>query len=392
MKHKYILGGLFTIILLVSSCTALDSEKDHVLFYVGSSDPSLSHPIFLCSLDYQTMQASVVDSFSGSRGSSYLTLSPEHRFLYAIDKSTWDSATGEQTVTAFRVEKDSYELEYLNSQSSKGAGPCHIHCNLDRSFIFIANYGSGSVAAFPLSSQGEIFPASDVELSSGSGPNKDRQSSAHNHYVTLDPDGNFLLSPDLGTDRVRIFRFDKTTGDLAPNPGQPYFQSEPGAGPRHLDFHPSGDYLYIVNELNSTLTACRYDKYSGSIFLLNTLSTITDNYVGPSYPAAVRVHPGGRFVYASNRGDTSSISVFRILDDGRIEQIQVLSGVPAWPRDFNIDPKGRFILIAGEYGNAIEVYRIDPDTGALYPSGEKTTLRSPANILFIDPNTWSSDK
>ena len=391
MKRKSIFNGLLLIVLLISGCSAPNSSKRHILFYVGSSDPSLSHPIFLCSFDYQAMQASVVDSFSGSRGSSYITLSPEHGFLYAIDKSVWDSAAGEQTISAFRVEKDSYKLEYLNSQSSKGAGPCHIHCNSDRSFIFTANYGSGSVASFPLSNQGEILPASDVVLSTGSGPNKDRQSSAHNHYVTLDPDGNFLLSPDLGTDRVMVFRFDKTTGNLVPNPNQAYFQSEPGAGPRHLDFHPSGDYLYVVNELNSTLTACRYDKDSGIISLLNTLSTITDNYVGPSYPAAVRVHPGGRFVYASNRGDTNSISVFRILDDGSIERIQVLCGVPAWPRDFNIDPEGRFILIAGEQGNEIEIYRINPDSGELYPCGGKTAIRAPANILFIDPGSRSSD-
>ena len=172
---------LFSLILFATGCTDQKTGKNQLMFYVGSSDASLNHPIFLCKLDYNTNRISVIDSFAGSRGSSYLALSPDFRFLYAIDQGIWDTATGEQMVSSFRVDPDNYLLEYLNSRSSGGTGPCHIHCNSDRSYIFTAKYGSGSVAAFPLSGSGEILPASDLELSTGSGPHISRQRSAHTH-------------------------------------------------------------------------------------------------------------------------------------------------------------------------------------------------------------------
>ncbi len=372
------------MILIAPGCKSPDTEPDQVLFYTGSSNGSISHPISLCKLDYKTFKISVVDSFKGSHGSSYLALSPDRQFMYAIDKTLWDTSSGEQRVSSFRINSASYGLEYLNSQSSKGQGPCHVFCNKDRSYIFTANYNSGSLAAFPLDENGEILPASDVYQGTGSGPNQQRQTSAHAHYVTLDRDENFLLSPDLGSDRVLIFKFDPSEGKLIPNPAQPFFQTAPGAGPRHLDFHPNGQYLYVINELNGTLTACSFQSSTGEVAEINTASTLPDDFIGFNGSAAVRVHPNGKFVYASNRGDLNSIAGFRILDDGSLERIQILTGVPDRPRDFNIDPSGKFMLVAGERSDDIELYLIDADTGELSSTGEKIRLNAPANILFIE--------
>ena len=384
MKPNIVSALSIIFLIILQGCIESGKGKENQLFYVGSSDARTDHSIFLCQLDYGTNIISVIDSFPGSRGSSYLALSPDQKFLYAIDKRIWDSSSREQMVSAYRVHPDSYMLEYLNSQSSRGSGPCHIHCNSDRSYIFAANYNSGSVAVFPLSDKGEILPASDLYVSTGSGPDTMRQNSAHTHYVAMDPDENYLLSPDLGTDRVLVFRFDKPSGKLIPNSPQPYFASAPGAGPRHLAFHPDGKHFYVVNELNGTLNACSFDKGSGRISEINTLSTLPEGHKGANKSAAVRVHPGGKFVYASNRGRVSSIAVFRIDSDGSIQPVQIFDDIPGWPRDFNIDPRGKFLLAAGEHENQVEVFNIDQATGKISSTGERISIRSPGNIIFVE--------
>jgi 6-phosphogluconolactonase len=382
MKFATVSAKFCILLLLIKGCTQHSQDQDSRLFYAGSSDTRIDHSIFLCCLEYADYSLHIVDSFAGSRGSSYLALSDDHRFLYTIDKQVWDTSSREQMVSAYRVHENSYLLEYLNSQSSQGAGPCHIHCNSDHSYIFTANYGSGTVAVFPLSEEGEILPASGLFIGSGSGPDTTRQKSPHMHYVTLDPDEKYLLAADLGTDRVWIFRFDIENGQLAPNPAQPYFQTAPGAGPRHLAFHPDGEHLFIINELNGTLTACDFDREQGQIKEIMTHSTLPEGYNEPNKSSAVRVHPGGRFVYASNRGRLSSIAVFRIQKDGGIKRVQLFDDIPEWPRDFNIDPCGKILLAAGEHSNEIEVFKINRLSGKISPGREKIYIPSPGNIVF----------
>ena len=239
------------------------------------------------------------------------------------------------------------------------------------------------MAAFPLDEQGRILPSSSVVQSEGTGPVGDRQEGPHTHFVTLDPQGKHLLSPDLGADKVLVLLFDPQTGTLTPNPDQPYFRLRPGSGPRHLVFHPEGIYIYIANELNSTVTACSYAPSTGTITELNTLSTVPESYEGSKYPAAVRISPDGRFVYVSTRGDISSMAVFRVEADGSLSRIQVIEDVPGWPRDFNIDPSGQYVIVAGERSSNIELFYRDANTGKLEKTHISCRIPSPGCILFI---------
>lgn len=360
-----------------------------ILFYVGSSDGRLGRPLFLVELDAGRTRLSVRDSFPGAIGPSYLAFSPGREFLYAIDKTVSDPVTGYMSVASFRIDGQDHGLAFLNRQSSQGAGPCHVHCSSSGNYLFTSNYGSGNIAVFPIGDRGEILPASCVAQSSGSGPVAGRQEGPHTHYVTLDPDEKYLLSPDLGSDRVLVYRFHTKAGTLVPNPDQEYLQLPPGSGPRHLVFHPSGTFVYVVNELNATVTACSYDSASGMLRVLNTVPTIPGSHTGAAYPAAIRMHPGGKYLYASTRGENSSIAVFGVASDGRISRIQVVEGVPGWPRDFNIDPTGTYLIAAGERSDEIVLYRIEQDTGFLLSTGIKTRLRAPGCILFIDESSNS---
>jgi 6-phosphogluconolactonase len=370
--------------LLLSGCGSRGGEADRIRFYVGSSNGELEYGIYLCEIDLLSNRLSLTDSFPGARIPYYLAFSPEQQYLYSVNKEISDTATGYMKVTSFRVDRRDYSLKVLNSQSSEGSGPCHVYCSMDGRWLFAANYATGNIAVFPLQDDGRIGPASSVVQSTGSGPVEERQEGPHTHYVTLDPDGNFLLSPDLGADRILVFRFDPDSGILTPNPVQPYFALPPGSGPRHLAFHPSGRFVYIANELGGTVTACSYDGKNGVLKALDQVSTLPGSYTGALYPAAIRVHPGGGFLYVSNRGDLNSISVFRIGEDGTITRIQVMENVPAWPRDFNIDPSGKYLLAAGERSDQVRLYLIDPVSGQIRETGQQIRLRNPACILFIE--------
>jgi len=375
--------------LLISGCKNPDGSgqstesSSTIRFYVGSSDRSLEHSIFLCELDLRSNQFAVLDSFAGAKGPSYLALSPDKEFLYSIDKTISDPDASHMTVTSFQIEGKN-RLKVLNSQPSNGAGPCHVYCSEKGTYLFTANYSSGNIAAFPLGKDGSIQEASSVVQSSGTGPVENRQEGPHTHYVSLDLPGNFLLSPDLGSDKVLIYSFDHDNGELTPNPDQPFLNLEPGSGPRHLAFHPTRDLVFVVNELNPSVTSCRYDEVKGTLTRLHSVSTERGNLKGIKYSAAIRVHPGGKYVYASTRGENSTLTAFEIEKYGTIFRVQVVEDVPGWPRDFNIDPSGNVLLVAGERSDEIELFRIDQETGKLSKSNLKLDLPAPGCILFID--------
>ena len=370
-------------LFLIACNTGTQNKIEKVRFYVGSSDRGLEHPIILCELDMSDGNISKLDSFAGTLSSSYLAVSPDKKFLFAVNSET-DPETGNQKVTGFSVHQETGALELLNSQSAEGRGACHISVHPSGKYIFTANYSSGTIAVHPVNEDGNLAPATDVEQHVGTGPDKDRQEAAHAHFICADQQGKYVLAVDLGIDKVMNYRFDENTGELSPNPEQEYFQAAPGAGPRHLDFHPSGKYVYVLNELNGTLTACTYSQESGVMNELNTLSTLPDDFSGYNKSAAVRAHPNGKYVYASNRGDLNSIAVFKILEDGSVELIQVQDKNINWPRDFNIDPTGNWLLAENLRANSIIVFTIDPETGKLAETEYNIKISKPLCIVFLD--------
>lgn len=380
---------VLTAILFIAGCknpsgsTPVSEHSGILRFYVGAYDQNLEHSIYLCELDLNSSRFAVLDSFTGARGPSYLALSPERDVLYSIDQTISDPETDHMTVTAFRVDEKG-RLKVLNRQSSLGSGPCHISCSQQGTYLFVSNYTSGNNAVFPLAKDGTIQQASCTVQSEGTGPVESRQEGPHTHFVSLDLPENFLLSPDLGSDKVLVYSFDHATGVLTPNPDQPFLKLDPGSGPRHLVFHPAGDLVFVVNELNASVSACRYEEETGKLTLIHTIGTERGSNRDGKYSAAIRIHPNGKYLYASTRGEKSTLTVFEIEDYGNIFRSQVVEDVPGWPRDLNIDPSGSILLAVGRRSNEIEMFRIDPETGKLSATGVKMELPSPGCILFID--------
>lgn len=379
---KLVLSILLTTLLTACGLNG-GAQEGPIRFYVGSSDGRIEHTIFLCELDPLKQELHLIDSFPGAGGSGYLDLTPDGTTLFATSGASVPGGEGENSVAAYRVDPDNHSLELINRQSSQGQGNCHVQSSPDGSYVFAANYSSGHVSALPVDDSGRLREATSVMLGSGSGAVESRQKGPHAHQVMMDPGGKYLLVPDLGTDKIMNYAFDGTTGILSPNPKQAFLLMEPGSGPRHLAFHPNKNIVYILGEMSATITRCNFDPQSGILTAINTSSIVETDFNGNRQSAALRVHPNGKYLYASNRDDKSNLTVFSIGSAGGLEPIRIFKDIPYWPRDFNISPDGKYMLVAGARVNEIVLYTVDGETGNLQNTGAKITLPIPTCILFL---------
>jgi 6-phosphogluconolactonase len=249
-----------------------------------------------------------------------------------------------------------------------------------RRCVLVANYTSGNVAVLPIRGDGSLDKAIDVEQHEGSGP-REQQKGPHAHCIKLDRFNRHAFSADLGNDQVLIYRFNPATSKLEPA-AQPSVTVHSGAGPRHLAWHPNGKFLYVINELDSSLTTFKYDAASGTLTAFESVSTLPRDFSGTSYCADVHVSSSGRFVYGSNRGH-NSIVVFAI--DPRTNRLQLVEHVSTegkWPRNFTIDPSGSFLLVANQQSDNVVVYRIDAQTGRL-KTVNQTDIPVPVCLQFL---------
>jgi 6-phosphogluconolactonase len=311
---------------------------------------------------------------------SFLTLHPNGRFLYAVSE-LGNSGGSQGYVYAFSLDKSTGKLQFLNRQPSGGGGACHLVVNKTGRFLLVANYGSGSIADFPLKDDGSIGDLASKVQFEGSGPDEKRQKGPHAHAVVLSSDDRFLFVPDLGTDQVKIFRFEPTTGALKPN--TPAFASvKPGAGPRHFAVAPNGRFAYVLDEMGSSVTAFKLDGSSGALTQIEAVSTLPADNTKANNSAEIQIDPAGNFLYASNRGH-DSIAVFAIDGkSGKLNRVQVVPSGGSTPRNFTIDPTGKHLLAANQDSNNIVLFDRDLKTGKLTPADKTVTTPSPVCLIF----------
>jgi 6-phosphogluconolactonase len=311
---------------------------------------------------------------------SFLTIHPNRRFLYAVSELGNDGKTN-GSVTAFAIDPKTGGLSKLNTVSSGGGGACHLVVDKTGKSLVVANYGSGSVAAFPISADGRLGEAAVVMKHSGSSADPRRQRGPHAHAVVLSADNRFVFAPDLGLDEVGSYRLDPAKASLTPN-DPPFVKVAPGSGPRHFAFHPKGRYAYLINEMGSRVTAFTYDPARGALQEIQTISTLPKDFSGEDNSAEVEVDARGRFVYASNRGH-DSIAVFAIGRDGKLTLVENALTQGKTPRNFKIDPTGNYLLAANQNSDNIVEFRIDRKTGRLTPTGKTVELSKPVCLQFL---------
>ncbi len=319
---------------------------------------------------------------TGVTNPSYLAFDATHRFLYAVNelKSYEGRPTG--TVSAFAVDPATGNLAFLNKQLTHGTDPCHVLMDAKTRRVFVANFMSGSVCVLPVRPDGTLDQACDFVQHVGAGIDPQRQQGPHAHSVTLDAASRYAFVPDLGLDKLLVYRIDARRGMLEPN-SVPWIKMKPGAGPRHVAMHPGGAFAYLINELDSTIAALRYDRKAGRFHELQIVPTLPEGFRGDSTCADIQVSPSGRFVYASNRGH-DSIVVYQIdRHTGRLTYVDHRSTEGRTPRSFGIDPTGSFLLAANQDSDTIVAFRIDARSGKLRPTGHVTQVPTPVCVKFL---------
>ena len=367
--------------------------KAETLVYVGTYTEAIrfgsgkilqgkGEGIYVYRLDETSGALEPVRVVAGVVNPSYLAFDSAQRFLYAVNELKSYQGKPGGSVSAFGVEPKTGGLTFLNTQPTHGTDPCHVLVNKKRTHVFVANFMSGSVCVLPVREDGSLGAASDFLQHQGSGIDPARQAGPHAHSVTLDTANRFAFVPDLGLDKLMVYRLDPRRGMLEPN-AVPWFKVKPGAGPRHLAFHPKGSVAYLINELDSTVTVLSYDGRTGTFRELQVVPTLPEDFRGESTCADVQVAPSGRFVYGSNRGH-DSIVTYRV--DPRTGRLTCIAHEPTQgktPRSFGIDPTGRFLLAANQDTDTIVTFRVDPRTGRLQATGAVTPVPTPVCVKFL---------
>jgi 6-phosphogluconolactonase (cycloisomerase 2 family) len=313
-----------------------------------------------------------------SANPSFVALHPSRRFLYVINEIDDYEGRKSGSAEAYAIDPNTGMITLLNRQSLNSPIPAHLAVDPTGRQLVVANYIGGDFVVLPIEADGRLGPVSGNLKDTGSGPNKDRQEAPHPHSVVFDPAGRFIAAADLGIDKVQIFRL--ADGGLARVSEAPV---APGAGPRHLAFDLAGKHLYVLAELNATVTVFPYDPATGQIGqALQTISTEPAGYNGPHSTAEIAVHPSGKFLYASNRGHNSIVGYRIDPSTGLLSLIGFAPQGVKFPRNFAIDPSGKWLYVANQKGDTIVQFEIDPQTGELKPSGQVTPSITPVAIVF----------
>jgi 6-phosphogluconolactonase (cycloisomerase 2 family) len=324
---------------------------------------------------------------------SWIVIHPSKKYLYAANEvSDYKGSSG--SVSAFAIDGSTGDLTALNVMNSEGAGPCYLSTDASGRYVFVANYGGGSVAVLPILDGGLLGAATDIHrdeghlghLQAAGAPAGSYAVSGHDaphaHMISTDRQGRYVLATDLGQDRIYSYRFDGASGKLRPAEGAALITLPSGDGPRHFAFHPNGNWLYSIQEEASNIVFFNYDSTSGVLSPQQTVSTLPPGFAGTSFASEILVAPGGKVLYAGNRLH-DSIAIFSIGGDGRLQWLGEASTMGDYPGQCRIDPGGNFLYACNRRSDSITCFRIDRETGMLSFTGQYTAVGSPASITFL---------
>lgn len=358
-----------------------ESKNAPVLFVGTYTEPegSQSEGMYVYRMDPSSGALTFEAVMKGIVNPAFLAIHPQRGLLYSVNEVRSFAGQPGGGVSAFSINSVSGELTLLNHQSSHGQDPCYVSIEGTGQFVLIANYSSGSVAMFPIQMDGRLGLATEVVQHSGASVHPERQTGPHAHCILPDPANRFALVADLGLDQILVYRMDLENGKLHKHAE---VEGKRGAGPRHLAFHPNGQYVYLINELDSTLTAYRYHTDAGIFEELQTVSALPEDFKDENLCADVHVSPNGKYLYASNRGHDSIVCFIVDESTGRLAYRSYTSTGGREPRNFAIDPSGTFLLVANQKTHSIVTFQIDLATGELLNTGHEVAVSMPVCLKF----------
>jgi 6-phosphogluconolactonase len=368
---------LFQIIILTIIPNVMNSQK--TTFFVGTTDRNLEKAVAIYHMDEKTGDMELFKKANGGIRPGYLALSNDKNFLFAVSSENYEGMENEQSINAFKINDKVSELSHINQQPSRGKNPTHISVNPVYDIVYAANYNSGSVVSYAFDENGRLTPPLSSFQHEGSGPNTDRQKGPHAHYIHASMNGKYVYSADLGIDKIMIYKQEKN-GEITPNENQEFLKLEPGSGPRHMAFHKNRKWVFILTELSNEVVACKINNENGSLEIIDKKSTLDEEPSVFTKAAAIRIHPNGKYLYASNRG-VNSIAVFEIMEDETIRLKENFYKDIGVVRDFNISPSGKYLIAGNQDEDKIVLLKINED-GSLEPKGKTLPVSKPSNIVF----------
>jgi 6-phosphogluconolactonase len=371
--------GVTLALAAFASGHAAAVTKDRI--YIGTYTNHGSQGIYVCDFDSASGSLTSPGLAATTADPSFLAVAPSRRFLYAINETDHFNGQPTGSVSAFSIDPTTGKLTLLNQVSSLAPGPAYITLDGSSHYVLVANYDQGSVAVFPILPDGKIGDSTAFVRHQGSSVDPERQEGPHAHAIAMSPDNRFAAVADLGLDELLVYPFDASHGTL----GAPrVVRTDPGVGPRHLNFSASGKFVYVINEMRSSVTVYSYSASDGTMSPIQSISSLPSTFHGKNTAAEVVLHPSGKFLYASNRGDDNSIAVFAV--DPKKGTLTLIEFVPTGgetPRNFAIDPSGKWLLAANQDSNSVVKFRINTQSGRLTPAGKSIEVKSPTIVDFV---------
>lgn len=363
----------YSILLSLFALITIQAQENKLNLIVGTYTKSCeSKGIYVYEFDTKTGEFSLKSNTENILNPSYLAVSNDNKFVYSVSENDKKSS-----VSAFGFSSKSGKLDFINYQNPNGLNPCYI-IN-DEKNVITANYSSGNISVLGKNNDGSIGEVKQVVQHTGKSVNAKRQEAPHAHMVCFSPEKKYVLANDLGTDKVYLYEYN-------PNGGTEILKLKnsvdvkPGSGPRHLIFSKDGKFVYLLQELDGTVTSFSYAD--GILKKVSETTVVAADFKGDIGAADIHVSPDGKFLYATNRGTANDISAFKILKNGKLEFVQRTSTLGKGPRNFNIDPTGNFLLVGHQYTNTIVIFKRDKKTGMLTDTGKKMELCSPVCLVF----------
>src|ERR1035438_10329514 len=382
LRSVALLLALFLLPLLAAAAPAKQPGKYY--FYVGTytEEGSKSKGIYAYLYDAKTAKITPLGLAAETTNPSFVALHPNGHFLYAVNEVGNYKGPNSGGVSAFAIDHATGKLTFLNEMPSRGADPCYITVDKTGKYVLVANYTGGSVAVFPVQADGKLGEATAFVQHTGKGTIPERQEGPHAHSIDLSADNRFAFVDDLGLDELLVCKFDEGKGTLTPN-DPPFTKIDAGSGPRHFVLRPDGKFAYVISEMGHTVTVFSSDAASGKMQVLQTITTLPKDFTGRNDDAEIAVHPSGKFLYASNRGD-DSIAIYAIdQSKGTLTQVGIVHTGGKEPRSFEIDPTGTLLFAANQKSDNIVVFRIDAKTGGLTATGQALDVGSPVCVKFL---------
>ena len=366
------------LLLFATIICSLQAAAQHFYLLAGTYTGGGSKGLYVYDFDAATGKVTPISNTDSADNPSYLCISPDGNFVYAVNEVSRQQSG---LVAAYRFDKSKGTLQMINRQLSGSENPCHISITRDAKWLLIANYTGGSLSALPIAGDGSILPLQQHIIHSGKSVNEQRQEKAHVHSVFFSPDEKFLLTPDLGTDQVSIYRFNGAAKEPLTAANPPFVASAPGSGPRHLEFTANGKFVYVVEELSGTVTAYSFNK--GKMKKLASYAGHAPGAITQHGSADIHLSPDEKFLYMSNRGDENNLAIFSVdANSGLLTKVGITPTLGNHPRNFLIDPTGNYLLVGNMKSNEVVIFNRNKATGQLSESG-RFAIPSPSCLKML---------